>query len=144
MAASLIKNKVAFGHYLANLLKERQVERKELARQLKISETFLSYVIQGKKGMSWDTLEALAKSFELTTSELLNQSGALDRQPVHLPDVADRAPVIHSDATVDWPCRYCELTNGHKKAPEGESGAGRGTTVCHSALIVTRWRSGWA
>ncbi len=60
-----------FGNNLRQLLKEKKISSRELATAMDVSETYISYLLNGKKRPSLSLLENISKHLGVTPTDLM-------------------------------------------------------------------------
>ena len=59
-----------FGEDLKQLMKTKKITSRELAAQIGVTETYISYLITGKKAPSFRTMNRIADYLEISVTEL--------------------------------------------------------------------------
>ena len=59
-----------FGEDLKQLMKAKKITSRELAAQIGVTETYISYLITGKKAPSFRTMNRIADYLEISVTEL--------------------------------------------------------------------------
>ena len=59
-----------FGEDLKQLMKAKKITSRELAAQIGVTETYISYLITGKKAPSFRTMNQIADYLEISVTEL--------------------------------------------------------------------------